>query len=134
VGGATLLLGSRKAFSASNTDAFPAGGILLAEPFERFSQDRHRPPGIEDFLCRQKLDRLEPIALFGLFCIQLYKFLVSSSFKSASTINLIRKVVLERGEQERPVVDYKLPDGSGLDVAKRIRSKWGAAPIILISG
>jgi DNA-binding NtrC family response regulator len=32
------------------------------------------------------------------------------------------------------VVDYKLPDGSGLDVAERIRSKWGATPIILISG
>jgi DNA-binding NtrC family response regulator len=32
------------------------------------------------------------------------------------------------------VLDYKLPDGSGLDVAERIRSKWGAAPIILISG
>jgi FixJ family two-component response regulator len=31
-------------------------------------------------------------------------------------------------------VDYKLPDGSGLDVAERIRSKWGATPIILISG
>src|ERR1700726_2250881 len=32
------------------------------------------------------------------------------------------------------VLDYKLPDGSGLDVAERIRSKWGATPIILISG
>ena len=32
------------------------------------------------------------------------------------------------------VVDYKLPDGSGLDVAERVRSKWGATPIILISG
>ena len=31
-------------------------------------------------------------------------------------------------------MDYKLPDGSGLDVAERIRSKWGATPIILISG
>jgi DNA-binding NtrC family response regulator len=40
--------------------------------------------------------------------------------------------------EEKPfdvyVMDYKLPDGSGLDVAERIRSKWGAAPIILISG
>ena len=25
------------------------------------------------------------------------------------------------------VVDYKLPDGSGLDVTKRIRSKWGCS-------
>ena len=31
-------------------------------------------------------------------------------------------------------MDYKLPDGSGLDVAVRIRSKWGATPIILMSG
>lgn len=32
------------------------------------------------------------------------------------------------------VVDYKLPEGSGLDVAERIRSKWGAVPIIIMSG
>ena len=32
------------------------------------------------------------------------------------------------------VIDFKLPDGSGLDVAERIRSKWGGSPIILISG
>jgi two-component system, NtrC family, response regulator HydG len=32
------------------------------------------------------------------------------------------------------VIDYKLPDGSGFDVAERIRSKWGPAPIIIISG
>jgi DNA-binding NtrC family response regulator len=32
------------------------------------------------------------------------------------------------------VIDFKLPDGSGLDVAERVRSKWGASPIILISG
>ena len=32
------------------------------------------------------------------------------------------------------VIDCILPDGSGLEIAERIRSKWGAAPIILISG
>jgi DNA-binding NtrC family response regulator len=32
------------------------------------------------------------------------------------------------------VMDYKLPDGSGLDVAERIRSKGSEVPIILISG
>ena len=32
------------------------------------------------------------------------------------------------------VLDYKLPDGSGLDVAERIQSKWGPSPIVLISG
>ena len=30
-------------------------------------------------------------------------------------------------------MDYKLPDGTGPDIAERIRSKWGATPIILIS-
>ncbi|SRR5260370_834405 len=32
------------------------------------------------------------------------------------------------------VLDYKLTDGTGLDVAERIRSKGSEAPIILISG
>ena len=32
------------------------------------------------------------------------------------------------------VMDYNLPDGSGLDVADRIRSKGSQAPIILLSG
>jgi two-component system, NtrC family, response regulator HydG len=32
------------------------------------------------------------------------------------------------------VVDYKLPDGSGFEVAERIRSKGSGAPIILLSG
>jgi two-component system, NtrC family, response regulator HydG len=32
------------------------------------------------------------------------------------------------------VVDYKLPDGCGLDVAERIRSKGNQAPILLLSG
>jgi DNA-binding NtrC family response regulator len=32
------------------------------------------------------------------------------------------------------VMDYKLPDGTGLDVAERIRVKGSEAPIILISG
>jgi DNA-binding NtrC family response regulator len=40
--------------------------------------------------------------------------------------------------EQRPfdvyVLDYKLPDGTGLDVAERIRSKGSEAPIILISG
>ena len=37
------------------------GGIFLAELFQRFSQDRRRPPGIKDFLWSQKLERLESI-------------------------------------------------------------------------
>jgi DNA-binding NtrC family response regulator len=41
---------------------------------------------------------------------------------------------IEKKAFDAYVIDFKLPDGSGLDVAERIRSKWGAAPIILISG
>src|SRR5271165_6448672 len=43
-------------------------------------------------------------------------------------------VALEQKPFDVFVIDYKLPDGSGLDVAERIRSKWGATPIIIISG
>jgi DNA-binding NtrC family response regulator len=32
------------------------------------------------------------------------------------------------------ILDYKLPDGTGLDVAERIRSSGSKSPIILISG
>lgn len=32
------------------------------------------------------------------------------------------------------VMDYRLPDGTGLDVAEQIRSKGSKAPIIIISG
>jgi DNA-binding NtrC family response regulator len=43
-----------------------------------------------------------------------------------------------RAIEEKPfdayVMDDKLPDGSGLDVAERIRSKGSEAPIILMSG
>jgi two-component system, NtrC family, response regulator HydG len=42
--------------------------------------------------------------------------------------------VIEQKPFDVYVLDYNLPDGSGLDVAERIRSVRGAAPIILISG
>jgi DNA-binding NtrC family response regulator len=41
---------------------------------------------------------------------------------------------IEQKSFDAYVIDFKLPDGSGLDVAERIRSKRGATPIILISG
>jgi DNA-binding NtrC family response regulator len=41
---------------------------------------------------------------------------------------------IEKKAFDAYVIDFKLPDGSGLDVAEGIRSKWGATPIILISG
>jgi DNA-binding NtrC family response regulator len=42
--------------------------------------------------------------------------------------------VIEHKSFDAYVVGRKLPDGSGLDVAERIRSKGSEAPIILISG
>ena len=42
--------------------------------------------------------------------------------------------IIEQKPFDVYVMDYKLPDGSGLDVAERIRSKGSQAPIILMSG
>src|SRR5271154_726741 len=44
------------------------------------------------------------------------------------------KEVIEQKPFDVYVMDYKLPDGTGLDVAEQIRSKGSEAPIILISG
>ena len=41
---------------------------------------------------------------------------------------------IEKKPFDTYLLDYKLPDGSGLDVAERIRSKGSEAPIILMSG
>src|SRR5260370_36628118 len=62
---------------------------------------------MEFFWCNKKPGWLEPIAFFGVFCIQVYEFLVSSSFKAAGTVSHIREVVLERGEQERPEFTFE---------------------------
>ena len=43
-------------------------------------------------------------------------------------------LAIEQKHFDAFVMDYKLPDGSGLDVAARIRSKGSEVPIILISG
>jgi two-component system, NtrC family, response regulator HydG len=41
---------------------------------------------------------------------------------------------IEENRFDAYVLDHRLPDGSGLDVAERLRAKGSAAPIILISG
>jgi hypothetical protein len=51
--------------------------------------------GLTALFCCQKLDRLESIAFFGLFCIQLHKFFVSFSFMAVGTVIHIGEVVLE---------------------------------------
>ena len=69
------------------------------------------------------------------FCRILHRMLSEEQY----TVQTSRSVAdalaaVEQKSFDVYVVDYKLPDGSGLDVAERIRSKWGATPIILISG
>jgi DNA-binding NtrC family response regulator len=41
---------------------------------------------------------------------------------------------IEEKQFDLYIVDYKLQDGCGLDVAERIRSKGSEAPILLLSG
>ena len=38
------------------------------------------------------------LTFFGLSCIQVHEFFVSSSFKTTDAVNLIREVILERGQ------------------------------------
>jgi DNA-binding NtrC family response regulator len=51
---------------------------------------------------------------------------------SQSVADALRAV--EQTHFDAYVIDCILPDGNGLDIAERIRSKWGTVPIILISG
>ena len=51
---------------------------------------------------------------------------------SQSVADALRAI--EQKHFDAYVIDCILSDGSGLDVVERIRSKWGAAPVILISG
>ena len=53
--------------------------------------------------------------------------------QSANSVADALKVIQQKSFDVH-LLDYKLPDGSGLDIAERIRSKSRAAPIILISG
>ena len=53
--------------------------------------------------------------------------------QSANSVADALKVIQQKSFDVH-LLDYKLPDGSGLDVAERIRSKGSEAPIILMSG
>ena len=69
------------------------------------------------------------------FCLMIQRMLSCEQYQvqiSKSVADALR--VIEQRPFDAPVMDYKLADGSGLDVAKRIRSKGSEAPIILISG
>jgi two-component system response regulator HydG len=57
------------------------------------------------------------------------QYRVELSHSAADAIGAV-----EQKSFEVYVLDYKLPDGTGLDVAEWIRSKGSNAPIILLSG
>jgi DNA-binding NtrC family response regulator len=68
-------------------------------------------------------------------CRLIHRMLSDEQYRiqtSQSVAGALRAI--ERQHFDAYVIDLVLQDGSGLDVAKRIRSKWGATPIILISG
>jgi len=56
-----------------------------------------------------------------------YEVRTSQSVEEAVT-------AIEEKRFDAYVLDHRLPDGSGLDVAERLRAKGSGAPIILISG
>jgi DNA-binding NtrC family response regulator len=56
-----------------------------------------------------------------------YEVRTSQSVEEAVT-------AIEEKSFDAYVLDYRLRDGTGLDVAERLRSKGSAAPIILVSG
>jgi DNA-binding NtrC family response regulator len=68
-------------------------------------------------------------------CRIVQRMLSNEQCKVQTSLSVFDAVVaLEEKSFDAYVVNYKLPDGSGLDVAERIRSKWGAVPIILMWG
>ena len=68
-------------------------------------------------------------------CRILHRMLSDEQYRVQTCQSVVDALVaIEQKPFDVYVMDYKLPDGSGLDVAERIRSKWGGSPIILISG
>jgi two-component system, NtrC family, response regulator HydG len=62
-----------------------------------------------------------------MLCLEEYEVRTSQSVEEAVT-------AIEEKRFDAYVLDHRLPDGSGLDVAERLRAKGSGAPIILISG
>jgi Response regulator containing CheY-like receiver, AAA-type ATPase, and DNA-binding domains len=61
--------------------------------------------------------------------LSLEKYEVRTSQSVEAAVNAI-----EEKRFDAYVLDHRLPDGSGLDIAERLRAKGSGAPIILISG
>jgi len=68
-------------------------------------------------------------------CRILHQMLSGEQYKVQTSQSVADALgAIEKNSFDAYVMDYKLPDGSGFDVAERIRSTGSEAPIILISG
>jgi DNA-binding NtrC family response regulator len=68
-------------------------------------------------------------------CRILHRMLSDEQYKVQTSQSVADALeVIEKKPFDVYVMDNKLPDGAGIDVAERIRSKGNKAPIILISG
>jgi DNA-binding NtrC family response regulator len=68
-------------------------------------------------------------------CRILHRMLSDEEYQvqiSQSVADAVAAIELKRFDVY--VMDFKLPDGTGLDIAEKVRSKGSEAPIILISG
>ena len=62
-----------------------------------------------------------------MLCLEDYEVQTSQSVEEAVS-------AIEEKSFDAYVLDYRLRDGTGLDVAEQLRSKGSGAPIILVSG
>jgi len=68
-------------------------------------------------------------------CRILHRMLSDERYTVETTLSVADALgAIEQRPFDVYVMDYKLPDGSGIDVAARLRSKGSEAPIILITG
>src|SRR6266436_7743282 len=68
-------------------------------------------------------------------CRILHRMLVKEQYKVQTSQSVADALgAIEQRPFDVYVIDYNLPDGTGLDVADRIRAKGSQAPIILLSG
>jgi len=69
------------------------------------------------------------------FCRILNHMIASEQYKIQTCHSVADALeAIEQTSFDIYVMDFKLPDGGGIDVAERIRAQGSAAPIILISG
>jgi two-component system, NtrC family, response regulator HydG len=69
------------------------------------------------------------------FCRVLHHMIANEQYKVQTSHSVADALeAMEQTPFEIYVMDYKLPNGGGIDIAQQIRSQGSAAPIILISG